>query len=88
MQIKIISDHVKYNSTNAIAQYNYKEPEGRYYDLNDTPAVETKVNKFCKTHDVINVIPSIAIVGNNPPSPVIIYTILYNEKKKKETEKK
>jgi hypothetical protein len=88
MQIKIISDQVNYHSNDAIARYNSKEPDGRFYDFNDTPAVETKVNKFCKTHDVINVVPSIAIVGNNPPSPVMIYTIIYNEKKKTATEKK
>lgn len=88
MQIKIISDQVRYNSNDAIAKYNSSEPNGRYYDFNEPPAVETKVNKFCKTHDVVNVIPSIAIVGNNPPSPVMIYTIIYNEKKKTATKKK
>lgn len=88
MQIKIISDQVRYNSDNAIAKYNSKEPDGRYYDFNEKPSVETKVNEFCKTHDVINVVPSIAIVGNNPPSPVMIYTIIYNEKKKTATKTK
>lgn len=88
MQIKIISDQVRYNSDDAIAIYNHKEPDGKAYDFNESPSVEKQVNKFCKTHDVINVVPSIAIVGNNPPIPVMIYTILYNEKKKKETEKK
>ena len=88
MQIKIISDQVRYNSKKAIATYNSQEPEGRYYDFNETPSVETKVNEFCKTHDVVNVVPSIAIVGNNPPSPVMIYTIIHNGKKKKETKTK
>lgn len=50
--------------------------------ISDQENIETEVNKFCKNHDVINVIPSVATVGNNPPTTIMIYTILYNEKQK------
>lgn len=76
MQIKIISDEIKYQSTDSIAQYNGKASL-KYHNFNENPAIQQRVNDFCKKHDVVSITPSVAILGNNPPCACMIYTIVY-----------
>ena len=79
MQIKIISDQMSYQSTDSIAKYVGDAGKPKLFAFNENPSIQEKVNDFCKEHDVVNVIPSVAIIGNNPPTATIIYTIVYNE---------
>ena len=78
MQIKIISDTISYQGEDSIAKY-VGAASPKSYQYGENPAIQERVNEFCKEHDVVNVIPSVAILGNNPPKACMIYTIVYNK---------
>ena len=52
---------------------------GIHYDDLDAPKIDEKINNFTKKHKVISVTPVTFIKGNNPPVPIIMYTIVYEE---------
>ena len=79
MQIKIISDQIGYQSTGSIAKFVGDGGKPKRYAFNENPSIQERVNEFCKEHDVVSVIPSVATLGNNPPKATMIYTIVYNE---------
>lgn len=87
MKIKIIADNVSYTTEN----YCYVTTGGivswvgsgkQTYKQNEHIAIEEKVNKFCANENIIvhSITPSVTMVGNNPPSAVMIYTIVYEDK--------
>ena len=41
--------------------------------------IDEEINNFTKKHKVISVTPVTFVKGNNPPTPIIIYTIVYEE---------
>ena len=65
-----------------LATYNKRKAEMtngiNYYDL-DASKMDKEINNFTKKHKVISVTPVTFIKGNNPPVPIIMYTIVYEE---------
>lgn len=79
MKIKIIADQVSYS--NGIVSYvNAKE---KHFEQKKSISIETEVNKFCSKKDIVvhSITPSISVIGNNPPTPVMVYTIVYDDVK-------
>ena len=62
------------------ATYNQKKTAGgtHYYDL-DASKMDKEINNFTKKHKAISVTPVTFVKGNNPPTPIIMYTIVYEE---------
>ena len=65
-----------------LATYNKRKAEMTngvyYYDL-DASKMDKEINNFTKKHKVISVTPVTFIKGNNPPTPIIMYTVVYEE---------
>jgi len=59
-----------------LATYNKRDTH--YYDL-DASKMDREINNFTKKHKVFSVTPVTFVKGNNPPVPVIMYTIVYEE---------
>lgn len=87
MKIKIIADNVSYATEND----RYETTGGivswvgtgkQTYKQNKNIAIEEKVNKFCANENIIvhSITPSVTMIDNNPPSAVMIYTIVYEDK--------
>ena len=75
MKIKIIADEVRYRNGGVIS---YDKAVDRNIQ-NRASAIERKVNDFCSKHNVSNIAPSTVVVGNNPPTAVLTYTIVYED---------
>lgn len=59
-----------------LATYN---PRGtHYYDLSASK-MDREINNFTAKHKVISATPVTFVKGNNPPTPIIMYTIVYEE---------
>lgn len=75
IQIKTFTDQVRAEGSFA----EYVGGKDRYYRFNTTPLLEKKVNAFCKKHNVVSVTPAVSVLGNNPPTSVMTYTIVYEK---------
>ena len=51
----------------------------RYFNDLDASKIDEEINNFTEKHKVISVTPVTFIKGNNPPVPIIMYTIVYEE---------
>ena len=49
-----------------------------YYDL-DASKVDEEINNFTKEHKVISVTPVTFVEGVKDPTPIIMYTVVYEE---------
>lgn len=64
------------------ATYNQRKTgitAGIYYYNLDASKMDKEINNFTKEHKVISVTPVTFVKGNNPPTPIIMYTIVYEE---------
>ena len=65
-----------------LATYNKRKAEMtngiHYYDL-DASKMDKEINNFTKKHKVISVTPMTFVEGNREPTPIIMYTIVYEE---------
>lgn len=64
------------------ATYNQRKTgiNHHYYDL-DASKIDEEINNFTKNHAVISVTPVTFVEGNREPTPIIMYTIVYEEAK-------
>lgn len=86
MKIKIIADNVRYatdddrfDTTGGIVSWVGNGQQT--YKQNEHIVIEEKVNAFCANKNIIvhSITPSVTMIGNNPPTPVMIYTIVYED---------
>ena len=66
-----VADFATYNSRK-IGMRHY------YYDL-DASKIDEEINNFTKNHAVISVTPVTFVEGDRDPTPIIMYTIVYEE---------
>ena len=65
-----------------LATYNKRKAEitngVHYYDL-DASKMDKEINNFTKKHKVISVTPMTFVEGVRDPTPIIMYTVVYEE---------
>ena len=59
----------------------YRKERGEYYYRSDTDKIDYKINEFLnnKNINIIDIKINSIVKGNNPPTSILIYTIIYNE---------
>ena len=69
----------------SIFKYNRRYEEenricmGEYYYYKDVDKIDDTINNFisCNNLDVVDIKVNSIVIGNNPPTSILIYTIVY-----------
>ena len=71
---------LEYNRNYASETY-YRKERGEYYYRSDTDKIDYNINEFLnnKNINIIDIKINSIVKGNNPPTSILIYTIIYNE---------
>ena len=59
----------------------FRKDFGEYYFIKDTTKIDTTINEFIKGVEVVDIKVSTMVKGNNPPTSILVYTIIYKEVK-------
>lgn len=62
---------------------NYRKAEGEYYYIKNVELIDKTINDFINKNkiEIIDIKINEIIKGNNPPTSILVYTILYKEVK-------
>ena len=62
---------------NSLFKFNKNYTNEEHY-IKDTTKIDTTINEFIKGVEVVDIKVSTIIKGNNPPTSILVYTIIYN----------
>ena len=70
----------KYNRKHEEEEY-YRQPRGEYYYIKNIDLIDKAINDFINSNniEVIDIKVNTIVRGNNPPTSILIYTIVYKE---------
>lgn len=73
-------DVFEYNRNYESETY-YRKQRGEYYYRSNTDKIDYNINEFLnnKNINIIDIKINSIVKGNNPPTSILIYTIIYNE---------
>lgn len=74
---------------NSIFRYNnnygeemdFRKPKGEYYYIKNIKLIDETINNFINNNniEVIDIKTNSIVKGNNPPTSILVYTIMYKE---------
>ena len=73
-------DSVFEYNRNYESEIYYRKQRGEYYYRSDTDKIDYNINEFLnnKNINIIDIKINSIVKGNNPPTSILIYTIIYN----------
>ena len=62
-------------------EQNYRKAQGEYYYIKNIELIDKTINDFINKNkiEIIDIKINEIIKGNNPPTCILVYTILYKE---------
>lgn len=57
----------------------FRKSWGEYFYIKDITKIDTIINEFIKGVEVVDIKVSTIVKGNNPPTSILVYTIIYKE---------
>lgn len=70
----------KYNK-NYEEEVDFRKAEGEYYYINNIKLIDETINDFINNSniEVIDIKINNIVKGNNPPTSILVYTLMYKE---------
>ena len=60
-------------------EQHFRKDFGEYYFIRDNTKIDTIINGFIKGVEVVDIKVNTMTKGNNPPTSILVYTIIYKE---------